>query len=115
MTSTTQIVGRYAIAAQEDRSAPRIPVSIPASLRAPGSHGFPVTVTDLSLGGFACEALTGMRPGTLCWLTLPGLHGQQAEIIWNNGTTVGCAFADLLAPAVLDMIVIRHSRTVVRG
>ena len=44
----------------------------------------------------------------LCWLTLPGLSGLQAEVIWNNGSMVGCAFARLLNQAVLDLIVSRY-------
>ncbi len=108
MTSTTETTSRYHVAAQEDRCAPRAAVSIPATLRPSGSGGFPVVVTDLSLAGFACQAVTGMKPGTLCWLTLPGLSGLQAELVWNNGQMVGCAFARLLNQAVLELVVSRY-------
>lgn len=108
MTSTTDTMGRYHVVAQEDRCAPRTSVNIPSTLRPSGSGGFSVLVTDLSLAGFACQAVTGMPPGTLCWLTLPGLAGLQAEVVWNNGSMVGCAFARLLNPAVLDLIVSRY-------
>ena len=100
---------RYATAAQEDRSAPRTKLSITASLRPSGEKGFVVTVHDLSLGGFSCDAVTGMRPGALCWLTLPGLAALQAEVVWNQHGVVGCAFANLLNPAVLDSIIARHA------
>ncbi|CAN5277323.1 hypothetical protein BH09PSE3_BH09PSE3_07260 [soil metagenome] len=95
----------YSIAAQEDRCAPRYPLSISATLRPSGATGFKVVVTDLSLGGFAVQAITNIHSGTLCWLTLPGLSGLQAEVIWNDGNAVGCAFATLLNPAVLQSIV----------
>ena len=61
MISTTDY-DRYAIAAQEDRCAPRTRLKIPASLRPSGDKGFATTVHDLSLGGFSCEALSKMLP-----------------------------------------------------
>jgi PilZ domain len=98
---------RYEDAAQEDRSAPRIKLNIPASMRPSGSSGFAVIVKDLSLSGVACEALTGMGAGTRVWLTLPGLAALQAKIVWNDGTMVGCEFDSLLNPAVLSNILAR--------
>ncbi|MEQ1548111.1 MAG: PilZ domain-containing protein [Chakrabartia sp.] len=103
----TLSTNRYAIAAQEDRCAPRISLKIRATLRASGQSGFSVVVRDLSLAGFSCEAVTGMHVGALCWLTLPGLSGLQAEVMRNDGINVGCAFANLLNPAVLDAIIAR--------
>ena len=94
----------YAEAAQEDRCAPRHKLDLPAMLRPSGQPAFATTLTDLSLGGFAAQAVTGMRTGTLCWLSVGPCKGLQAEVIWNDGTTVGCAFADLLNPAVLDAL-----------
>lgn len=108
MTSMTDNANKYTTIAQEDRCAPRASVNIPAALRPSGSGGFAVVVTDLSLAGFACQAVTGMKPGTLCWLTLPGLSGLQAEVVWNNGSMVGCAFAQLLNAAVLDLVISRY-------
>ena len=46
-----------------------------------------------------------MHTGTLCWLSIGPCKGLQAEVVWNDGATVGCAFATLLNPAVLDAIV----------
>ena len=104
---TTKTYQRYEDAAQEDRSAPRIRLKIPASMRPSGSPGFSVIVRDMSLSGVACEALTGMSPGTRVWLTLPGLSALPAKIIWNDGTIVGCAFDTLLNPAVMANILAR--------
>lgn len=97
----------YDHAALEDRSAPRIKLHIPATLRPSGVTGFSVFVTNLSISGFACEATTGMPAGARCWLSLPGLSPLQAEVVWNNGAMVGCAFTDLLNRAVLDAILNR--------
>ena len=107
--TTSDVHSRYAIAAQEDRCAPRTRLTIPAALRPSGDKGFATTVRDLSLGGFSAEALSRMRPGALCWLTLPGLAALQAEVIWNHDGMVGCAFANLLNPAVFDTVVARYS------
>lgn len=104
---TTKTYQRYEDAAQEDRSAPRIRLKIPASMRPSGSPGFSVIVRDMSLSGVACEALTGMSPGTRVWLTLPGLSALPAKIIWNDGTMVGCAFDTLLNHAVMANILAR--------
>jgi len=108
MTMPTLSQNRYAIAAQEDRCAPRTKVCIDATLRPSGAPRFPVKVRDVSLAGFAAEAVTGLRSGSLCWLTLPGLEGLQAEVMWNDGTMIGCAFAKLLNPAVHDMLISRY-------
>ena len=103
-----EIQDRYLVAAQEDRCAPRTRLRIPASLRPSGDKGFSTTVHDLSLGGFSCEAMSKMRPGALAWVTLPGLAALQAEVIWNHDGMVGCAFANLLNPAVFEQIVERY-------
>jgi len=100
---------RYANAALEDRCAPRIKIRIPCLLRPSGNTGFAVVVTDLSIAGFQCEALTGMAPGTRCWLALPGLSPIEAQLVWNNGRAVGCAFAQMLNEAVLDSILRRFA------
>lgn len=81
---------------------------LPAKLRASGSPGFEVTVYDLSISGFCCDAVTGMRPGAICWVTLPGLSSLQAKVVWNDGARVGCAFDHLLNIAVYDRIVAMH-------
>ena len=98
---------RYEDAAQEDRSAPRVQLKIPASMRPSGSRGFAVIVRDLSLSGVACEALTAMSAGTRVWLTLPGLSGAPASSVRIRGAMVGCAFDTLLNPAVMQNILAR--------
>ena len=97
----------YELAAQEDRCAPRETVVIPATLRQSGSKGFHTDVLDLALGGFSASALNRMHPGAICWLTLPSLAALQAEVVWWEAGVVGCAFADLLSPIILDALVSR--------
>jgi hypothetical protein len=98
---------RYSIAAQEDRCAPRTRIMIPASLRASGGRSFQTVVHDLSLGGFCCSAVNRMHPGTICWISLPGLQSLQAEVVWWDNSLMGCAFQDLLSPVVHDNILAR--------
>jgi hypothetical protein len=97
----------YALASQEDRSAPRTKLSIPASLRPSGARGFQTVVQDLSLSGFSAMAINRLHPGTLCWLTMPGLESMEAEVIWWNNSLVGCAFHQLLNPIIHDNILAR--------
>lgn len=104
---TQQSGDRYAVAAQEDRSAPRTRVSIPASLRPSGSRGYETVVNDLSLSGFSAMALNRLHTGTLCWLTIPGLESMQAQVIWWEDGIVGCAFDKLLSPIIHDNILAR--------
>lgn len=107
MSTTDSSHDRYAAAAQEDRSAPRTRIAIPASLRASGAKAIQTVVHDLSLSGFSSQSLNRMHPGTVCWLQIPGLESLQAEVIWWNNSMVGCAFHNLLSPIVHDNILAR--------
>jgi len=98
---------RYAEASQEDRSAPRLRISIPASLRPSGSKGFQTAVRDLSLSGFSATAMTRIAPRTMCWLTLPGKDTVSAKVVWWDNGLVGCAFDLLLDPVELETILDR--------
>ncbi|WP_374405437.1 PilZ domain-containing protein [Pelagerythrobacter sp.] len=102
---TTKAFERYSVAAQEDRSAPRTRLTIPAQLRVSGGRAFQTVVHDLSVSGFSSSAINRLHPGQLCWLTLPGLGALQGEVIWWDNCQVGCAFSELLSPIVHDNIV----------
>lgn len=97
----------YFTAAQEDRSAPRTRISIPATLRMSGARGIQSVVHDLSLSGFCAAAVNRITPGTVCWLTLPGLESLQGEVVWWDNSLVGCAFDNMLSPIVLDNLLTR--------
>ena len=107
MTTIYESKDSYTVAAQEDRSAPRVRISIPASLRVSGSNSYQTVVNDRSLSGFSAMAINRMLPGSICWLTLPGLESQQAEVIWWENGLVGCAFNNLLSPIVHDNLLAR--------
>lgn len=98
----------YAVASAEDRCSPRQRLSIQARLRFSCSSSFAVEVTDMSLAGFACDALLTTTPGTLCWLTLPGLGALEAEVVQHSKHGMGCAFKNLLNLAVLNHYVAKY-------
>lgn len=99
---------RYMLAAQEDRCAARTRLAIPAQLRASGARAFLTEVQDLSISGFSAKSVSRMHEGQLCWLTFPGLELLQAQVVWWEGSMVGCAFTELMNPIVHDSIVNRH-------
>jgi hypothetical protein len=98
---------KYALAAQEDRSAHRVKLTMPATLRPAGARKFQTTVRDLSLSGFSAVAITRIPLKTTCWLTLPNLEAMQAHAIWWEQGVLGCAFERLLTPAEYDTILAR--------
>ena len=106
--SLQNTTGRYEVAAQEDRSAIRTKLVIPAQLRASGARSFQTTVNDLSLSGFSATSLNRMHIGTVCWLTLPGLESLQAEVVWWEDGLCGCAFTNLMSEIVHDNILARY-------
>ena len=98
----------YFSAAQEDRCAPRTRITIPGMLRMSGARAVQTVVHDLSVSGFCAAAVNRVHPGTVCWLTLPGLEALQAEVVWWDDCSVGCAFHDLISPIVHDNLLARH-------
>ncbi|MGB7408645.1 MAG: PilZ domain-containing protein [Pontixanthobacter sp.] len=103
----------YEHAAQEDRCSPRTKLAIPAQLRMSGARAFQTVVHDLSISGFSASAISRIRPGQTCWITLPGLSALHAEAIWWENSVVGCAFTELLSPVVHDNILAKHSPSAV--
>ena len=98
---------RYAFAAEEDRSAPRTRIAIPASMRLSGKRGFQTVVHDLSLSGFAASSINRLHSGTVCWLKIPGLESLQGEVMWWGDSLVGCAFTNLISPIIHDNLIAR--------
>ncbi|MEW9853662.1 PilZ domain-containing protein [Novosphingobium sp. M1R2S20] len=104
---TSEQSDRYAFAAQEDRSAPRTKLSLPATLRPAGGRRFQTVVRDLSLSGFSATAISRLPVGGICWLTMPGMESMQARVVWWEQGLVGCAFERLLSPVIHETILTR--------
>ena len=92
------------------RRALRKNVKMRAHLRDRGQTRFEIEVTDLSLSGFRAETSFTLWPGTIVWLTLPGLAGLEAVVAWRDKFKYGCAFAKPLHPAVFDHIIALSNR-----
>ncbi len=92
------------------RRALRKSVRMRAHLRDRGQTRFEIEVTDLSMSGFRAETSFTLWPGTVVWLTLPGLAALEAVVAWRDKFKYGCAFAKPLHPAVFDHIVALSQR-----
>ena len=99
---------RYAIAAQEDRCAPRTRLTIPVRLRLSGAGAIETVVHDLSISGFSAATLNRMHEGQLCWLTLPGLEARQANDSRQRAIRSTCAAPMQAMPAPSAVIGCRH-------
>ncbi len=94
----------YAETAMEDRSGKRSRVEILAHLRQAGRSGFPIIIRNLSVSGFVCDGLSAMKPGSRCFVRIPGYESMSTHVIWNDGFMIGCAFNRLIAQPVVDAI-----------
>ncbi|HEU0066236.1 MAG TPA: pilus assembly protein PilZ [Sphingomonas sp.] len=103
-------VDPFAQASEDNRTALRKSVKMRAHLRDRGQTRFEIDVLDLSALGFRAETGFGLWPGTIVWLTLPGLAPMEAVVAWRDKFKYGCAFAKPLHPAVLEHIVALSQR-----
>ena len=97
-------------ATDDHRRALRKSVKMRAHLRDRGQTKFEIDVVDLSQSGFRAETSFTLWPGTVVWLTLPGLAPLEAMVAWRDKFRYGCAFGKPLHPAVLDHIVALSQR-----
>ncbi len=94
----------------ENRRALRKAVRMRAHLRDRGQTKFEIDVVDLSQSGFRAETSFTLWPGTVVWLTLPGLAGLEAVVAWRDKFKYGCAFQKPLHPAVFEHIIALGNR-----
>ena len=91
--------------ADDNRATLRKAVQLDARVRDRGASRFAIRIVDLSMTGFRAETVFTLRPGSVVWLTLPGLQGLEATIAWQRGEHVGAAFRQPLHAAVFEHIV----------
>lgn len=94
----------------ENRDRVRAAFRIAATLRDRASNKFSVQLIDLSVTGFQAEAHPSLDPGAIVWLTIPGMQGLEATIMWRRRQVVGARFNQPLHPAVFDHLVARRPR-----
>lgn len=63
-----------------------------------------VALSDLTCFSARIDSMDAVKPGTLVWITLPGLEARPAIVDWTSGFTAGLRFEAPLHPAVLDAI-----------
>jgi hypothetical protein len=89
----------------ERRRAPRIALSLAASLRERGRTAVSVSLVDLSTHGCRIELTSDLEPGAWIWLKLPGLEARYSRIAWCRGCFAGVEFEVPLHEAVVDCMV----------
>ncbi|KQN25457.1 hypothetical protein ASE86_04260 [Sphingomonas sp. Leaf33] len=90
--------------AQDSRTTARHQVGVDAKARDRSGSRYKIRVLDLSRTGFKAECVHTIRPGTMIWLSLPGLQSLEAEVAWQRGEHIGAAFHQPLHAAVFDHI-----------
>lgn len=89
----------------DNRATLRRAVKLDARVRDRSASRFKIQIVDLSMTGFRAETVFTLRPGSVVWITLPGLQGLEATIAWQRGEHVGAAFRQPLHAAVFEHIV----------
>ena len=89
----------------ERRRAPRLAISLAASLRQRSRPAFSVGLVDLSSLGCRLEVSSDLEQGAGVWLKLPGLEARYSRVAWCKGGFAGIAFEDPLHEAVIDCLV----------
>ena len=80
------------------RRSARRPVSLDVEVGRGGIGRTLVRVVDISVHGARLQTYSGLRRGTILWLTLPGIGPHAAEVMWADDFTAGCQFRIPLAP-----------------
>lgn len=88
----------------ERRRAPRLALSLAATVRERGRPAFSVTMVDLSTNGCRIELMSDLEPGSWVWLKLPGLEARYSRIAWCRGCFAGIEFETPLHEAVVDCL-----------
>jgi len=91
------------------RSAPRVEVDIPMSVRLPSGHMYAVSMQDFSLGGIRAEVAHGdlFRGLEDIEIVLDRAHQRfvfPAKIVYSNENTLGLRLGDLSTQQLVDYV-----------
>ncbi len=75
-----------------------------------GQHRLSAEVLDISATGVRLRMLSPSRVGQTFWLTLPMIAAIEVHVVWVEGFVAGCAFAQPLAPYILEGILSAASK-----
>ena len=84
--------------------APRVEVALICEVRQGTRPWAKVRLEDISQSGFKIAWLPFVTPKLPLKVRIPGLEMLSAEIRWQNGKAVGCAFVEPLHIAVFEHI-----------
>ena len=99
----------------DGRKAERRIVNIAAALREEGAKRLTVTVIDIAVGGFKCEAPEPLEEGAEVWLKLSGCEAKRSRVIWTRDKEAGCEFETPFHPRDLEAAVAPAPRKIVKG
>lgn len=91
--------------ASDRRYAIRINVQIDAELLDQGRRRCAVTLTNLSITGCRFESDLPLRLPAPISLMIDGIDPIAGEIVWVDGTLVGCHFTEALSPTICNRII----------
>jgi hypothetical protein len=89
----------------ERRRAPRLAISLAASVRPRERTAFTVGLVDLSTSGCRIELSSDLEPGSWVWFKLPGLEARYSRVAWCRGCFAGIEFQVPLHDAVVDCLI----------
>lgn len=69
-----------------------------------------VNVFELTCASARIDCMESLAPGTVIWLTLPGIEARQAIVEWSRNFSAGLRFVAPYHPAVLDAVLLGHTR-----
>jgi hypothetical protein len=94
---------------REDRSEPRHDVMWRTQCRILGVTT-PLTIVNISPGGFMARAPDGLNVGDRLALDLPEWGQVTAEVRWSLGGRIGCHLDQAIAPRVFEMMLLQLRR-----
>jgi hypothetical protein len=86
------------------RRSPRAPVSLDVRVGRGGLDRALCKITDLSLHGVRVQTYSGLRMGTMIWLTLPTLGPRVVRVMRADDFEAGCEFLKPLSQGEFDML-----------
>ena len=98
---------------QFDRSAERLSVERPSTLRGPDGMPVDATIEDLSTTGCRLSLHDTESIGEYVMIGLAGVGIRSAQVIWSEADRIGCAFDKPLTAAELETV--KVAQTVAAG
>lgn len=98
----------YETAKVGNRGAARSKLGLDAELD--GSHRTLCRVSDISVSGARLQTYSGLKVGSVIWLTLPLVGRVSATVKWADEYNSGCQFAAPLRNDVLAALLAESGR-----